>query len=341
MDQRPVAREHVGHGHCPTPECPGARDPDCPACDDLVRREPSRGRTRPGWDEYFLDVARVVARRSTCPRVRDGVGCVLVCDRQVLATGYAGSVRGLPHCVDVGCELEGGRCVRTVHAEVNAVLQAARHGVSVGGATAYCTLSPCWGCFKALANGGAARVVFAVRYDDVRRQEAAARALGVGWEHLGDEVYRRPATPATASTSASALDVESSHAPSLSGTSSSRPVVRSTVRGSLDALAALDAERDGREAELGRRVAELKAANARLSDLLREATALSGRHTLAVGLLIAHLRSQGLSVEQIDDVTYRLLNLRQAVASEAHAVLGAARPGQKDASGGLDDEDGS
>ena len=145
---------------------------------------------RPDLDRYFLEIARVVAGRSTCFGAFHGVGvgCVLVRDRRVLSTGYVGSVRGLPHCVDVGCLLEEEKCVRTVHAEVNAVIQCALHGVDVGGATAYCTFAPCWTCFKTLANAGIFRVVFAVKRDDVEKQEEAACALGVLWECIATPV---------------------------------------------------------------------------------------------------------------------------------------------------------
>lgn len=112
--------------------------------------------SRPDWHEYFLRIAEAVASRSTCRRVPEGVGAVLVRDKQILATGYAGSFRGMPHCTDVGCLIDEktGGCIRTVHSELNAILQAAQHGVSVEGAVIYTTMSPCWDCFKALINGG-------------------------------------------------------------------------------------------------------------------------------------------------------------------------------------------
>ena len=149
-------------------------------------------RRRKSWDEHFVDVARVTAQRSTCPRAPRGVGAVLVRENRVLATGYVGSIRGAPHCEDegVGCMLdERGRCVRTVHAEINALLQAAQHGVGIGGATVYCTMSPCWDCFKALANGGVARIAFDLVYGNSTRQEEAAAAAGVLWEQVGSGRY--------------------------------------------------------------------------------------------------------------------------------------------------------
>ena len=118
---------------------------------------------RKNWDEYFLSIAGKVAERSTCSRKQ--VGCVLVRDRAILSTGYGGSIRGLPHCTDVGCEIgPDGGCKRTIHAEVNSVAQAAKHGTCIDGATAYVTLSPCYDCFKMLVNSGIKNIVFDEAY---------------------------------------------------------------------------------------------------------------------------------------------------------------------------------
>lgn len=117
---------------------------------------------RPSWDTYFLDVARLVSTRHTCPRA--SVGCVLVVDKQIVATGYNGSAPGMPHCDQEGCLIVGEHCVRTIHAEVNAIGQAARRGVSVEGGTAYVTHTPCINCLKALASAGIERVVALQRY---------------------------------------------------------------------------------------------------------------------------------------------------------------------------------
>jgi dCMP deaminase len=129
---------------------------------------------RPNWDEYFLLIASQVALRSTCNRKQ--VGCVLVRDNRILATGYGGSIRGQPHCVDVGCDIDPNTkgCKRTVHAEINAILQCAKHGVSTDGAVAYVTLSPCADCFKALANAGISKVVYAEEYRVPPNAELAA-----------------------------------------------------------------------------------------------------------------------------------------------------------------------
>ncbi len=112
---------------------------------------------RPLWDEYFLKLAMLASERATCPRMH--CGCVLVKDRFVLSTGYNGSLPGQPHCEDAGCLIVDNHCVRTNHAEINALVQATRHGVSVVGATAYITNMSCTTCAKALIAAGIKRVV--------------------------------------------------------------------------------------------------------------------------------------------------------------------------------------
>lgn len=112
---------------------------------------------RPSWDEYFLKLAMLASERATCPRMH--CGCVLVKDRFVLATGYNGSLPGQPHCEDVGCLIVDNHCVRTNHAEMNALIQAARHGVNTTGATAYITNMSCTTCAKAMIAAGIKRVV--------------------------------------------------------------------------------------------------------------------------------------------------------------------------------------
>ena len=131
---------------------------------------------RKNWDDYFMDIAVQVSTRATCDR--KSVGCVLVKDKYIIATGYNGSVAGLEHCDEAGHMMEDGHCVRTTHAEVNAVVQAAKHGVSSDGCTAYVTASPCWHCFKILASAGIKRIVFGEFYRDERIFEAAA-TLGI------------------------------------------------------------------------------------------------------------------------------------------------------------------
>jgi dCMP deaminase len=139
---------------------------------------------RVSWDRYFMNLAREAATRSTCPR--KSVGALVVRDKAILATGYNGSIRGLPHCTEVGCLMENEHCVRTVHAEANALLQAARHGVSIDKADIYVTASPCWDCFKLIANAGIARVLYGEFYRDDRITEYAQKA-GIELVHLGLE----------------------------------------------------------------------------------------------------------------------------------------------------------
>lgn len=147
--------------------------------------------TRPDWDTYFLKIAKVVASRSTCLRIPDGVGAVLVRNTQVLTTGYAGSIRGADHCTDVGCLIDEktGGCTRTIHAEINAILQAAQHGVRIRRATLYTTMSPCWDCFKSILNGGVNRIVYKVEYRDVERQKEFARLSDIPFIHIGVQKY--------------------------------------------------------------------------------------------------------------------------------------------------------
>jgi dCMP deaminase len=133
-------------------------------------------RVRVSWDEYFMNIAREVSTRSTCDR--KFVGAVIVRDKSILATGYNGSIRGLPHCDEDGHLMEDGHCVRTVHAEANAIVQAARNGVRIDGSMIYVTASPCWGCFRLIANGGIARVVFGEFYRDPKIFDVAQR-LGI------------------------------------------------------------------------------------------------------------------------------------------------------------------
>ena len=133
-------------------------------------------RVRASWDEYFMAIARTVSSRSTCDR--KFVGAVIVRDKSILATGYNGSIRGLPHCDEEGHLMEEGHCVRTVHAEANAIVQAARNGVRIDAASIYVTASPCWGCFRLIANAGIARIAFGEFYRDQRIFEVATR-LGI------------------------------------------------------------------------------------------------------------------------------------------------------------------
>lgn len=131
---------------------------------------------RNSWDEYFMNIAREVATRATCDRKH--VGALLVRDRTILSTGYNGSIRGLPHCDEVGHMMENNHCVATVHAEANAIIQAAKNGVGIDHATIYTTASPCWPCFKLIANSGCKRIVYGEFYRDNRIFDYAAK-LGI------------------------------------------------------------------------------------------------------------------------------------------------------------------
>lgn len=137
--------------------------------------------SRVSWDEYFLNIARAVATRSTCSRKH--VGAVVVRDKVILSTGYNGSVRGLPHCDDVGHLIEDGHCVRTIHAEANAIIQAATHGTRIEGGSIYVTASPCWSCFKMIANAGIKRIIYGEFYRDQRIFDVA-KELSIGLVHL-------------------------------------------------------------------------------------------------------------------------------------------------------------
>ncbi|QUL97913.1 MAG: cytidine/deoxycytidylate deaminase family protein [Candidatus Fermentithermobacillus carboniphilus] len=134
--------------------------------------QPSQGHKRPGWDEYFMQVAEVVARRSTC--LRRNIGAVIVKDKRILATGYNGAPTGLAHCTEVGCLREklgipsGERheICRGLHAEQNALIQAAKYGIAVEGSTIYSTTEPCSLCAKMLINAGINRIVYRDPYPD-------------------------------------------------------------------------------------------------------------------------------------------------------------------------------
>jgi len=144
---------------------------------------------RPGWDDYFLDIVAIVAKRSTC--LRRSVGAALVRDRRILATGYNGAPSGLRHCLEIGCLREQKKIpsgerhelCRGLHAEQNAIIQAALHGVGVKGATLYCTNHPCIICAKMIINAGIVRIVVGGEYRDRLAEEMLAEA--------GIEVIRR------------------------------------------------------------------------------------------------------------------------------------------------------
>jgi dCMP deaminase len=149
---------------------------------------------RPTWDEYFMNIAKTVAKRATCDRGR--TGSVIVKNKQILTTGYVGSPKGIPHCDEIGHELqevvgEDGKprmhCIRTTHAEQNALMQAAKHGIPVDGATAYMIMEPCYACAKMLVNAGIVRVVADKRYHGAAKTRDLLKKADVALEVLHEE----------------------------------------------------------------------------------------------------------------------------------------------------------
>lgn len=152
---------------------------------------PKTPHQRPSWDEYFMEMATAAARRATCDRGRSG--CVIIRDRQVLVTGYVGSPKGLPHCDDVGHLMKKvvhddgtvtQHCMRTVHAEQNAICQAARRGISLEGGTLYCKMTPCRTCTMLIINCGIVRVVCQHRYHLAAESEVMFSQAGIQLDYF-------------------------------------------------------------------------------------------------------------------------------------------------------------
>lgn len=152
---------------------------------------------RPSWDHYFMGIADTVASRATCDRGRSG--CVIVRNRQILVTGYVGAPTGLPHCDDIGHQMkkvihEDGtatqHCVRTVHAEQNAITQAAKLGITINGATLYCRMTPCRTCAMLIINCGIERVVCEKKYHAGEETEQMFDQAGIKLEYFNDEVMK-------------------------------------------------------------------------------------------------------------------------------------------------------
>lgn len=150
---------------------------------------------RPTWDEYFMEVCRAVAKRATCDRGRSG--CVIAKDKQILVTGYVGSPKGIPHCDEVGHQMktmihedghQSQHCVRTAHAEQNAIVQAAKMGVSIDGGTVYCKMTPCAVCCKMIINAGIKRVVCEKRYHAGSESEEMFRQVGIELNFFDENV---------------------------------------------------------------------------------------------------------------------------------------------------------
>jgi len=152
---------------------------------------------RPTWDEYFMEVCETISKRATCDRGRSG--SVIARDKQILVTGYVGSPKGLDHCDDVGHMMkkvmhEDGsvsqHCVRTVHAEQNAICQAARLGISLNGATLYCRMTPCRTCAMMIINCGIIRVVCEKKYHNGKESEEMFLNAGIKLEYFSEDIQQ-------------------------------------------------------------------------------------------------------------------------------------------------------
>ena len=152
---------------------------------------------RPSWDQYFLDIVNVVGERGSCDRGR--AGCVIVREKRILATGYVGSPAGTVHCDEVGHEMhtvkhedgqETRHCIRTAHAEQNAIVAAARFGVALDGATLYCHMAPCYACAKMIINAGIKRVVSQMDYHGASRGKEIFTEAGIIFEQISDEMQK-------------------------------------------------------------------------------------------------------------------------------------------------------
>ena len=154
---------------------------------------------RPTWDQYFMEIMDTVSKRATCNRGRSG--CVIAKNNQVLVTGYVGSPSGMPHCDEVGHQMKKvihvdednqvtEHCVRTVHAEQNAICQAAKNGISIVGATLYCRMTPCRVCSMLLINCGIIRVVCERKYHAGVESEQLLKDAGIKLEYFMDEIQQ-------------------------------------------------------------------------------------------------------------------------------------------------------
>ncbi len=163
----------------------------------LFQKSQDNKYVRPSWDDYFLEIMDVVGKRSTCDRGR--TACVIVKDKQILATGYSGSPSGIAHCDEVGhliktvIDEDGTKsehCMRTVHAEQNAICQAAKKGISIEGATIYIRMTPCRTCAMLLINCGIKRVYCERKYHAGLESEEMLKKVGIKVEYKFDEVLQ-------------------------------------------------------------------------------------------------------------------------------------------------------
>ena len=150
---------------------------------------------RPSWDEYFMSIAELVGSRATCGRGRSG--CVIVRDKRILVTGYVGSPAGISHCDEVGHEMhkvinddatQSEHCVRTAHAEQNAIAQAAKLGISIDGATLYCHMTPCYTCAKMIINSGIKKVISLKDYHRGHRSKEVFMGSGVKFSLITNHI---------------------------------------------------------------------------------------------------------------------------------------------------------
>ncbi len=150
---------------------------------------------RPSWDEYFMEIMDAVAKRATCDRGRSG--CVIARDKRIVATGYVGSPAGTAHCDEVGHEMstvisddgsESKHCIRTAHAEQNAIVHAARAGVALEGSTLYRNMTPCYACAKMIINAGIVRVIAKKDYHAGTRSKEIFKEANVQFELLNDVI---------------------------------------------------------------------------------------------------------------------------------------------------------
>lgn len=162
-----------------------------------MKTKKTKKANRPSWDEYFMAIAEAAASRATCDRGR--AACVIVRDKHILSTGYVGSPPGLAHCDEVGHELhavldddntKSMHCVRTTHAEQNAIAQAARRGVSLDGGTIYVGMTPCYTCAKILVTAGIKRVVAAQDYHKGGRSKEIFKDAGIKFDLLNEEIVK-------------------------------------------------------------------------------------------------------------------------------------------------------
>ncbi len=152
---------------------------------------------RPSWDKYFMNIAKIVGQRGTCDRGR--CGAVIVKNKRLLSTGYVGSPVGLPHCDEVGHQMkvlthEDGRvskhCMRTTHAEQNAIAQAARFGITIDGSTLYCKMTPCYTCAKMIINAGIIRVVCEKDYHASQNTKEVFKQAGIKLDIINNEIEK-------------------------------------------------------------------------------------------------------------------------------------------------------